>query len=638
MGQFGDKVKKMAAEQTRQLLQNFQQAQSSKTKSGYSYGKLNEDGTATLADGTTVQVEVKGRPGQYAPVFNLGNGQGLVDQPEAKFFNVDSNVKTPWCIKIRERTITRSGGDTAIYTNFLQLTNLESNISYDIPVDWAPDTTGPRTLYADLGFIYHLYVNLFFDFSLDGRHIIMCSSSGDPATLNRSNSGGYTYNSPACDLNFCIVENWRIVDSQLVYDNLKYFKLSADTYSRYSANQPGEFFSTSAIYTDLGGLTYSNADKVTNFPVPIVYTGIQGNAVVDFWIASNSVSIISQFSHIDPDTGRAMYVYTSGSTYKTSYIHDFLGVNTSTTVYDYSVGSANLTQYKLGPDFPEFNLNTSPTVDNPVYVGSYLEGRDLHHIVAKGESILFPSNLRSSTFGTPDQGSSQTTIIVSNYCTMNSDFEITSVPESNSYIPVPLTNVIGPVGGSISFVYVGNSSGPSSSFKVLYDNAVIAPKSNIVRYSDIKSVLETLGIPEIFQTSVYFGRGSSLAPLAVMDVRTYYTYGTSENSPEVTTQVAYLTYILASQYSVDVSVGPDSVLGPVTYKPQMYKFGASKGYSQAITGRVPVLTGNVDATSGDIGTYTLWELVQTESGYDSSKYYTIEVDRNFQPAIAVVYR
>jgi len=91
MGSLGDKFKKLAGDQTRQLLQNFQNAQSSKSKNGYSYGKLNEDGTATLADGTTVQVEVKGRPGQYAPVFNLGNGQGLVDQPEAKFFTVDSS-------------------------------------------------------------------------------------------------------------------------------------------------------------------------------------------------------------------------------------------------------------------------------------------------------------------------------------------------------------------------------------------------------------------------------------------------------------------------------------------------------------------------------------------------------------------
>jgi len=91
MGSLGDKFKKLAGDQTRQLLQNFQNAQSSKSKNGYSYGKLNEDGTATLADGTTVQVEVKGRPGQYAPVFNLGNGQGLVDQPEAKFFNIDSS-------------------------------------------------------------------------------------------------------------------------------------------------------------------------------------------------------------------------------------------------------------------------------------------------------------------------------------------------------------------------------------------------------------------------------------------------------------------------------------------------------------------------------------------------------------------
>lgn len=98
MGSLGDKFKKLAGDQTRQLLQNFQNAQSSKTKNGYSYGKLNEDGTATLADGTVVQTVVKGRPGQYAPVFNLGNGQGLVDQPEAKFFTVDSGIRKAWGI------------------------------------------------------------------------------------------------------------------------------------------------------------------------------------------------------------------------------------------------------------------------------------------------------------------------------------------------------------------------------------------------------------------------------------------------------------------------------------------------------------------------------------------------------------
>ena len=100
MGSLGDKFKKLAGDQTRQLLQNFQNAQSSKTRNGYSYGKLNEDGTATLADGTTVQVEVKGRPGQYAPVFNLGNGQGLVDQPEAKFFTVDGGGDQPFIVVV----------------------------------------------------------------------------------------------------------------------------------------------------------------------------------------------------------------------------------------------------------------------------------------------------------------------------------------------------------------------------------------------------------------------------------------------------------------------------------------------------------------------------------------------------------
>ena len=117
MGSLGDKFKKLAGDQTRQLLQNFQNAQSSKTRNGYSSGKLNEDGTATLADGTVVQVEVKGRPGQYAPVFNLGNGQGLVDQPEAKFFNVDSDLGRKAAMFYADRTVVdlNLSGSSPIY-------------------------------------------------------------------------------------------------------------------------------------------------------------------------------------------------------------------------------------------------------------------------------------------------------------------------------------------------------------------------------------------------------------------------------------------------------------------------------------------------------------------------------------------
>ena len=117
MGSLGDKFKKLAGDQTRQLLQNFQNAQSSKTKNGYSYGKLNEDGTATLADGTTVQVEVKGRPGQYAPVFNLGNGQGLVDQPEAKFFTVDGGEVFRYKIVAAQYSQRPPLGSGTIYSN-----------------------------------------------------------------------------------------------------------------------------------------------------------------------------------------------------------------------------------------------------------------------------------------------------------------------------------------------------------------------------------------------------------------------------------------------------------------------------------------------------------------------------------------
>lgn len=148
MGSLGDKFKKLAGDQTRQLLQNFQNAQSSKTRNGYSYGKLNEDGTATLADGTVVQTVVKGRPGQYAPVFNLGNGQGLVDQPEAKFFTVDGGEILRYKIAAAEFTQIRPASSATIYSN----ANIVETSSIELH-DYILETTNllRPELYSTLG-------------------------------------------------------------------------------------------------------------------------------------------------------------------------------------------------------------------------------------------------------------------------------------------------------------------------------------------------------------------------------------------------------------------------------------------------------------------------------------------------------
>lgn len=231
MGSLGDKFKKLAGDQTRQLLQNFQNAQSSKTRNGYSYGKLNEDGTATLADGTVVQTVVKGRPGQYAPVFNLGNGQGLVDQPEAKFFNIDSSGVLRYYGLIVNMVQQYNYSDYApqnndpvdyvsFYFNILkcesvELKDLLSGASYfldptlyasftDFPIPYYYAASVPPLGYFNIDFLggplrtsthfqRYKYSGVEVAFSFDGRDILLYQISNTRETDNRIT---YLPNSP----------------------------------------------------------------------------------------------------------------------------------------------------------------------------------------------------------------------------------------------------------------------------------------------------------------------------------------------------------------------------------------------------------------------------------------------------------
>lgn len=622
MGSLGDKFKKLAGDQTRQLLQNFQNAQSSKTRNGYSYGKLNEDGTATLADGTVVQTVVKGRPGQYAPVFNLGNGQGLVDQPEAKFFTVDGNVKVPWCIRPINRTTTVSG-DTAIITNYLQLTNLQSEESYLIPIDIAPGTDGPKTRFASSGIIYRLTTNYFFDFSLDGRHILLCSTSGEPAKRY-----GF-YDSDACDLNYCIIENWQIVNGEFTYSNLNYFKLPASTYLNYSASLPTEFFSISCFYSSNPG----NSQGVTyNLPIPIVYTSLEGIPSVDFWINSGSSAITPSVA------GPSQYLTNSGTSYKTTYIRDYLNINQESVLYSHSINSNNLLSYSFVLPEP-FYINLAPDTANPIYIGSYLEGTSVQHIVGKNRIINIPSNIYLEISPTP-LGPSVSPLMISDYCTLDGSFQFGNFGEPNSYTTTEVNTSIDLDITNIYAVGISNYPNPGRSFPaVSYNNAIISPKQSMVRYGDIKSTLEVLGVPEIFQNytfSLGSGPANALSPVAFKDSRTYVTHNSFFYSPTTEDQTMYLDYLQLSQTNSSISVSFEIY-------PQLCKFGPSKGYSQSIPGKTPVLVGVLSESQTndqDFSSYTLHELTQTDEGYVSSKQYNIPIASNIgnRALLAIVYR
>lgn len=88
MGEGNRFVTSATRESTKQFL--LQYANMLKSPYNWQMGKLLGNGTATLADGSTITIDVKGRPGEYAPVFNFGDGTGLVDIQEPSTFQVTS--------------------------------------------------------------------------------------------------------------------------------------------------------------------------------------------------------------------------------------------------------------------------------------------------------------------------------------------------------------------------------------------------------------------------------------------------------------------------------------------------------------------------------------------------------------------
>lgn len=396
MGSLGDKFKKLAGDQTRQLLQNFQNAQSSKTRNGYSYGKLNEDGTATLADGTVVQVEVKGRPGQYAPVFNLGNGQGLVDQPEAKFFNVDSNVKTPWMIVVvRKPIVTTIANEPPVR---IYVVNLKTEEEFDIPPSMWPGVEGYRG-----GLQFPIYIDKV-DFSLDGRHIVLVSAS---APMNQSVIP-FGDVKPTCpSLNYVIISNWRVENNTVVTDSLVTGTVSnVYDYIDRSSN----YFKSS---TDPIGASVipSSADliidnyRITAQYVPIVTTNTDNSPKLDFFITIDSKSggHIFVFASEDPP-GR---VYTSVSSYRSKTIV-LKGINLDVVeeevIIDFTDSTDNYNQYILGTTQRYPYYYSAPNQKKAIlYMGSVLEDGSSTYILGdctydtQGQTITiaFASNAQN---------------------------------------------------------------------------------------------------------------------------------------------------------------------------------------------------------------------------------------------------
>ncbi|MFK5165229.1 hypothetical protein, partial [Propionibacterium freudenreichii] len=81
-------------------------------------------------------------------------------------------------------------------------------------------------------------------------------------------------------------------------------------------------------------------NKVSNLPIPIVYTNSQGNVAIDFWINSIYASIKSKYVKTG-ESGEDLYIYENGTTYKTTYVRDFLGENQATVLYSNAIGGSN---------------------------------------------------------------------------------------------------------------------------------------------------------------------------------------------------------------------------------------------------------------------------------------------------------
>ena len=294
MGSLGDKFKKLAGDQTRQLLQNFQNAQSSKTKNGYSYGKLNEDGTATLADGTVVQVEVKGRPGQYAPVFNLGNGQGLVDQPEAKFFTVDGNPDNPYVLVVGWTNVNTDTENSITLKNIWIVDRLGG--MYQLPPEFWPPAVQSMPYGSGAGF-YVTCCAGFGGFSIlvyCGDYILYTKSNIDGPSPLFPNASYLTVNSFTLDNGFIELSEGSY--SRGSFDYNPFLEVATTQYEISTAGelsisgssecyQPGE--SVSTTLNDYLSLPYGSATYSTRLKL-LMRGSSEGTVVTDLSVLGTS--------------------------------------------------------------------------------------------------------------------------------------------------------------------------------------------------------------------------------------------------------------------------------------------------------------------------------------------------------------
>lgn len=646
MGSLGDKFKKLAGDQTRQLLQNFQNAQSSKSKNGYSYGKLNEDGTATLADGTTVQVEVKGRPGQYAPVFNLGNGQGLVDQPEAKFFNIDNSGKIPWvlCIDREAISIPSSVPPLRVF-----LVNLKTGQEFDIHPSFFPGIEGPS------------YPNTYsppdycgvFDFSLDGKHIILCSSS---FRFNYQTAVDTPIVSP--QINYTILLNWsprwntetntgEVAVSASISDYITnilefdpsptYFNSRYTSYNEYNPSFPAP--EESLPYTEVSA-SY----------VPILYPINQdGDFVVDFWVRRRKfdsrpvfLSAASPFTYYYQESSfrdQTVILRNVGGTveYNIDLIYQF-----DDSPLDYTLFSAAWEVPVFSGDYHTVDTYYPTMNSNSSYVGlvgaTLVDGSPVY-MVGKTRNIAGQSvnlNIVGQAVGGSITFEQPLAAQVADYGIMDNDGSITNISSTGNQIldgfPTPAnarfqTSSIGP---RLDILSIPDPTFP----RVTLSDFILGVSSNgqITRYSSIES--------NLFYISPY------------LDIN--YQYYSQQNT--------YSAYEFVLGFSADIVNGRQaSFFFPVSmpaipaltlngenrYDGTLLKLGPSRGMAIFNRGTMalaaysgigtdPVGPGAVDIVEArvdpDLGVYV------TNQEYNVNKYFSSSTTKDISTSFAFIYR
>lgn len=90
LGPGGEWIKKKTNEITKGLIQQYQNFTSQSPQQ--TIGRLNGDGTATLPDGSIVEVVERGTPGLYCILYNMGGGKWLADLPKPRHINVDGQI------------------------------------------------------------------------------------------------------------------------------------------------------------------------------------------------------------------------------------------------------------------------------------------------------------------------------------------------------------------------------------------------------------------------------------------------------------------------------------------------------------------------------------------------------------------